>query len=898
MKQRQWNIIACFALVVIVNISIFAFISPMKNNTQKPTTNNIIQDSGPIIPKLISTDYDINYRMVKYAQAKQYRADNAPAISGAEDMLGVIRFEGMINYPGPPHFPGSYRLIVLRNGTSYLLNVSHYMDVGIQSEVRLLPGYGYQGGLEMEYVMKYNYDLTNFEPQIACGYNYGALIFGKNTTNNAIAIHSIQFNGTAFNQDYNYTIPNPSIFPGINDVKVYYATMSYIAGKYIDSGTNLPFAYGLNGSFGIAMDFTNLTTSLTDYQVFDDCILSIQPSYFVVTVIGQYIFTNKHIIMTNPTDKAIKHVTELPIEITYSMIPTYVKIGTVFTWNSSYMEAIPYAFLTLTSATSYYFQSQMYYNATSLTYEISWSIKIDPNVSLLTEQIEPDNMFKALLDFTDGQAFFGMDTRFKIWQMWDVRTGSVSNIWFDWYIPYKLIKYDTTNPALEIWWGDSRGIWFTQFNGDMKNVLTIGNSSVSHIVNQRLDVSHSKGTDSFQFTISGYLERENDEICEVGIVPLIGIGQGDLYDPVPKLFTVNSRYEFLNTNQQCGVVLRPRINFQGTGSKIIEFFVSFDSDFCPVIKTFFGLNYVAYNMYVLVWERYNNGTYTQKVLNNAYMAKSALYMYSYALETGISIEDSHMLDELHFFSNGLEYSPYNVFFTTSNASVLVTDKVTNDTLYNYYTQFQDPLVLPIAAKYDFFIRYFSNLDRFGLDFNLVNTLVNGTQVTTDSIRILSPTARIVIKDFANSTIKDVIVNKNVEGQYVNLGLDIATIILSNNYNYTILFYLSKNNVTISYSLPSLSSIILRLALGKYHYIITDTDGNEILEKDIEFTTSTSISVGSWTLQFPNDPRVQAQTQINIMVSIIAIAGIAAAGIVLANEFAKRRKPNKRQWGTT
>lgn len=888
-------IISIAILMILPSFILNSPVMPGKETTlipTKPGPSNAGTFDDPIV-----TDYNIYYRMVKYAQAKQYRSDNAPAISAAQDMLDIVRFEGLD--VGGDHYPGSYRMIVLRNGTLYLMNVTGFMAVG-QQERKLLPGYGYQNGMEIEFVAKYNYDLTNFEPQIACQYSTsgvidtGVSIWGRNLTNNAIAVHCIKYNSTGFTQIYNFTIPNPVLFPGISNVKIYHASPKFIAGKFIDSGSNVPFAYSLNDSLGLAGDITNLTTSITDYQAFDDCVLSVQSSSMAIPVIGQYVITNKHIIMLDTSGVSIKYNIEMPVEILYSAIPTYKRISNVYIFNSSSTETIYYAFMSLNSARGFYVTFQTVYNATSFTYEIATTIQADPNVSFLTQQIEPDNIFKSMLDFTDGQFFNGMDTRFKNWQTWDVRTGSVSNIWFDWYIPYKIIKYDNTYPALEVWWGDSRGIWFTQFNGEIDNILTIGNSSVSHVVNQRVDVSHAQGTDSFQFTISGYLERNTSDICEVGLIPLIGVGLGDLTNPNPRLFTINKQYEFLNILDG-GVVLRPKINFQGTGSKIIEFFVSFESEFCPIIKTIIGLNYVAYNVYFLAWERYNNGTYTQKVLTGSFEAKSALFTYSFALETGISIQDSHMLDELHFFSNGLEYSPYNVFLTSPNSSILVTDKVTNDTLFDDYVMFQDPLPLPIPAKYEFYCRLYSTIDNYGFPFELCRVYVNGTQVTTPSVRVLSPSANIVVRDFSDLIVLNKTIHKNIDGQYIDLGLPIASIVLSNQYSFTVDFFLTRNDKTIYYQLPPDAMIILRLALGEYHYIALDLNGTELEEKDITFKAT---DIPSITLGKKSEPEaVPIPVELNIIIAVIAIAGITGAGIVLASLFKRGPKKNKRMpWG--
>jgi hypothetical protein len=875
------SILIIIALVIIPVLT--CFIIPVGDSTQIYKVETLSTSTIPIPD--FSTKYNIHYRMVNYDEVHRYSADNSPTINGAVDYIDISILRPTLSGNGSEN---SYRTLVLKNGSILVFNVTNIHDGFTWYET------GLEKGIDISYLLKWNLDMDEFELQKAFTTPTELVCLGKNTTTDEISIFQLKFTGTHFDYMSNVTIPNPGLFTSINDMKIYSAIYqtpySYIAGKFRDGTTNIPFGYSLDGSFSIVQDFTNVSISTTDCLIFDDAILSLQPSSIVIY---SFSLTNKHVFMVDGSSKIVYNNTIEQIPLSY--VPAYFRVSKPFNWVIAgtvtyFYETLIWNYLTTTFNTYRLFVNY------STDYGVFYTIEKDQNIGFLPQQIESDVTIKIMTDLSDGVVLFGQDTRFKIWQTWFISSGSRSGLFFDIYIPYKLITYEevSNRESFEIWFGDSRGLFFAAFNANDSGILDYGNSSVNKIVSQQCHVSHAQGTSNFQYTISGYLERNSTNICEIGIIPLYAQPTGNPNFPDPTMLSVSSLYTFDN-NIDGGIILQPSENFRGIGSNIIEFQVRFDADYCPLSVDYLGLKYIALNIYYLAWEKYDNGTYTQKLLKTTFTAKSALFMYSFALESAITIQDSHMLDELHVFNNGIEYSAYNLVFTAPNASLLVTDKFTNETLYNAGTWFSDPIKLPIAAKYEFWLRYYSTLDNLGFPWELVQTYINGSQVTTENIRVLSPNANIVVKDFSNTVIKNLTINRYIDGNYINIGLPIASIILSNQHDFTVDFFLTRNQKTIYYQLPPDTQIILRLALGKYTYIVMDLNGTEIEKKDIEFKSNDipSITLGKKTI-----PEAQPiPTELNIIIAVISIAGITGAGIVLASAFKKQGKPGKKlPWG--
>jgi len=891
------------AILCFVVISTIICITPAQVTIQTKTNPFSPQqiNSSSANETTVDTEYNIHFRMVKYASTLQY-AGNVHAINQFTDVIGIARMMNITTYRGK-----DYRVQGLTNGTLYVFNLTDVTSPSPQ-ETMLVQG------MNLGFVSKWNLDTSDFEPQKLCsndvGPGFSALprisIAGRNKTDNSLVIKVLGFNETdlTFYSVYNLSIPIPSCLTNLNGLGIYWAFYDsreseyLISGKYLNGTTKIPFAYEIDDSSGsVILDMTNLTTSATDWQAFDDVILSMQPCY---NNGGFWLLTNKHVMLTpySFTKTILNYQIQ---EILYNSI--YHSVGRVFSFSDytvNFYEILSWNYMLSVGLSG----KQFILIANFSVYDINLpnagivlELREDPHLSLTSQIIDRDTIIKCASDFQDGVIFLGSDKRFDMWQTWTVGSGSIGGF-FDVYMPFSYIQQIGSSigvnkpvEGFEYWYGDSRALWVVQFSLNDAAIFSVGNSSAKHVVSERIAISHSRGTNSFQFTISGYLERATGNIAEIGMIPLY-MKPYAVLGGIPTMLSVTTINHFLSSSG--GVLIRPINNYQATGAKIIDFQVSCEGDYCPITIAAFGYQIVGVYMTYIVWERYTNGTYTQKLMTDDIgLSKSALLLYSYSLETSITIQDSHLLDELHVFVDKLENNPYFVVFNTFNASLLVTDKITNKTLYDQATIFSDPCSLPIASKYEFYIRLFSTLDNLGFPFELVQVFVNNSQVSTDYIRILSPNANIVIRDFSNVIIINKTINRYVNGSYINLGLAIATIITSNQYPVAVDFFISRNGKSVHYQLPPETSIILRLALGTYHYLAMDLNGTTLQERDITFKSNElpSITLGKKIATVP------VPTELNIIVAVISIGGITGAAIVVASMFRGRvKKPNKTPWG--
>jgi hypothetical protein len=885
MKPRQWLAVG-FLVGFFMILPMFLQTTPQKQDVEQinsPVT--LINDSAVNVTNIQQTSYNVHYRLIGYQEVFSYTSVAYSSI------IGIARL--VVQGPSPPT-PKSYRVAGLANGTllvSNITNVMHTFEGQIYLESELVKGVTFQE------LPSFDIDTTDFEMQRMIEYEgLDAIVFGMNKTTKEAMGYYLRYNEVTLEFDYlhNYTILLPSLFGSINDLTTYdlfhsFGSTNFIAsGKYINGTGNVPFCYAIDYFTGnVIKDYINLTTSTTNYHFYSDVVYAVRDS----SSLGLIICTNKDMVeFSSGFGLAVKH--------DYPDIP--LSSNLIFNFGFGIDEYplfyFPYCFYDIASSTSGAFLVSF-----NWTY---FNVKSDPfSFVLLNEMIDQDTLIKATTDLNDGVFFFGEDKNFDVWQTWAIGSGSISGGAFDLYMPIKIHKYPNYSyykGGFELWFADSRGLWVAIFNLDDTGVIDVGHSNVNKIVSQRIDVKHEAGTDNFQYTVSGYLERITTDLVEIGIVPLFAMPTA-IETAEPQMFSTRTTHEFIN-EENGGIFLRPTRTFIGTGGKITEFTVTFDAGYCPLLAFVFGSGFTLVPLQVqyVVYERYSNGTYTQKLLRTSFNSKSAFAQSSFILKTSISIQDSHMLDEIRVLSDGIEYNPYSLTFTKPDVMLKVIDKITNKTLFNKEVRFSDPLPVPIPAKYEFALRYFSSIDFFGLDFGLVNTYVNGTQVSTDIIRVLSPSARIITTDFANVTISDVTITKSINGQYINLPLPVATIIISNQYNFTITFFLTKGTTTISYSIPSESAILLRLALGNYRYIVTDDKGSEILDKRVTFSGSTSITIGEKAvLQFPFDPSaVQASAAEKIFFGIFGVIGAAAVGIVIAYTWAKRgqNKAKRKPWG--
>lgn len=771
---------------------------------------------------------------------------------GYNSKFKQFKYEKIHTYSGPVNpntqligfFPLTaigHRLLIFTNGTIIVFNITDSMP--------------------MNYTKWFiqSIDISDFQPVKASSMAGNSRLFltGYNKTNDKIIIKSIKINADGtLNEEYNVTVHHPINLTSVTSITIKSAvaptdTFVTIAGNYINNSESIPFIYEVKYDGSTVYDVLNLN-STNDYQLFDDSVF-----YCYSSAPGSiyYITTNEQVITWTRQTSTIYDKINLNISLNLLLHVDFSDFhvtggGIINDW---------FGFSTLESIST--FKPEFYLVEIDISYNL-FVTKTDKLFAWLIETIAPDNIFGSMPDSSDSNLVFGADKNLRIWQEFISTTGDQAGA-FNWYYPVSFIKSSGDN-KFEIGFADTRGFWVSQFSSNLDEFYNISTTKITSIYNNRVSIEHLKGTSKFTIRISGVIERNDTNVVEIGVMPLLIDSGSELF------FTVDSVYNVTNE-----ILITPIQNFFGIGSKNIEFNVAFESEFAPIIDTLSGIEYVDLLVDYVIYEKYSNGTYTQAYYSsNNDEVKSFLFFFDYDMETQVVLVDSHLLEELHIEVDGIEYEPYGIKFFKPWGNVTIRDKITNDTLFEgTYTFFSDPLNIPIPSKYEFWISYYSNLDYFGFDFNLVNTFINETEITTESVRILSPNAEIVVKDFSDDILYNKTFSKNEDGEYIKIGLDVAQIIISNQYNFTIWFYLRKNEKSIAYQLPPTTSIVLRLALGTYRYLVTDVDGNEIIDDEIEFDAAETLVIGEFSFEIGTIP-VVGITTLDLVVATLIVIGMA------------------------
>ncbi|MEX2715491.1 MAG: hypothetical protein Q6370_004225, partial [Candidatus Sigynarchaeota archaeon] len=102
----------------------------------------------------------------------------------------------------------------------------------------------------------------------------------------------------------------------------------------------------------------------------------------------------------------------------------------------------------------------------------------------------------------------------------------------------------------------------------------------------------------------------------------------------------------------------------------------------------------------------------------------------------------------------------------------------------------------------------------------IKLFVNGERVTTNQPYMLLEVSNITILDFANSILYQHTYNFTVNGIYIDIGLPIMYVTITNNKSAEVIVYLTKNSVTMTIPIAAGFSIDIRIATGAYHYVAT------------------------------------------------------------------------------
>lgn len=845
-----------FFISIIMLASFFAFSIPVNNKTDEIST------TGIPVSFISSEEQELVNREITVFNP-EYKFVSRDRIQGYSPVIDILN--GIIHEMVPLSTSYDADMVLdsamLKNGTVFCYNTT-YGDTSVTKQV-------YSQGANYTLRFKQDLALSGYSVIQYDGYSENIFVAYTEILSQNILVIRYNLNATAMNftQYGNVTIHWPAnMTAGLTNIldmrtSTWYSITNFVSicGYYRNaSSDHIPFLYDIPiDMVSPILDDMYLNSSDTYRNYFGQAILAIVEEDYMSTVISG----SSHVLLTNTRliDCMIEgYVPYFFMNITLRESIDYIteyyvacNIIDMFMNEITDMQLLHqvtfiYSVFVIIPVSSYRTESVIaYWNSSGYTwYPVQY--KVTSMFSMGTTRIGQGNFFHAITDLGRGIFVMQTDSYLNQYVQDEIVTTEPAGF-FDLFMPISIdiMKSEGLKKGsiLRIGFASRGSMWVAQFSDRSVDIFSIGTTHVLGVLINRAYITHDSGTKYFRYKLSGTLERNPntaDEIVEVGIYPVY-VGARELFGIMIPFSTISREIYssgFYSTNQIIGFKIIPVQNFIGFGNRFIDFSIEFDSEmlFGTVTSSLYEI--VNIILHAVVYEKYANGTYSQAYLSSnspvpTTAIASFIMSFDYDLQTTIIIQNSHLLDELHVFVGEQEFNPYNVIFDMPTMSVVVTDKYTLETLYNESSVlFADPIVLNIPSKYEFYVSYFSTLDKFGFSFDLVSTFINGTEVSTEFIRVLTPSAEIVIKDFANAVLENTTVNRFLNGSYIKIGLDIAQVIISNQYsNRTIDFYLTRGETTIYYQVPSSTSFILRLALGDYEYLIEDATTGEVLFDD-------------------------------------------------------------------
>jgi hypothetical protein len=802
-------------------------------------------------PEPVKTAYNIRYRSLGYQRVLTH--------SGISPVVHVVDYAVMGN---------TYGVYVLESGSITVFNRTAPSTVN---------GYNVSThGITSTSIASFNIEhlvTTSTNIFYLCGYD---------TSDDTIGIRSFTVypNGT-ISETRQTTIYNPLNFTGISQTSIEMFIFDpepylLVGGYYTNNSNDIPFLYKVSSDFSSIEDYILLNSSETYYQNFNDTILYTpvrESGGNVLTII-----TNKDILRYTYSTTTIDSREDLIEPIQYTTMDTHFTRKTGSAGSSGY-QSFGYIQYDLFGTVTFDAYTVKRYQV-GIEYAYNFTLN-DQVPSLEMELFQEENYIGCLPDFADGIITVGFDNYFETWNDFLFDTGVTGGI-LDVHFPIGIGSL-VGEQLIEIAFGNTKGLWIATLSIDDDGVLEIGNSRILQISSTNALITHDRGTSNFRYRVSGFMERSpnnSSELVEIGIVPIYIRPINNKY-----MLSTSELWEFSDITDG-GIIVDQISNFISFANDLVEFNVVFETKFCPLTYTpIAGYSLLDMQISYVVYEVYSNNTYTQTLMDGYLESKSRFYDYDYELETQLVIEDSHLLDELNVFLGGVQFDPFSLVYDNASLDVVVIDKITGDDIFNETAVlFSDPFVANIPAKYEFFLKYYSNFDKFGVDFGDFNTTVNGTEVTSEFVRVLSPNALVTIADFGEEVIFNDTINKYRNGTYISIGLDVITLTVSNRFNRTMNFYLTKGDTEIFIQMPAGFSLERRVVLGTYTFRVEEVNGTLVEEDTFTMEEPRTISFG-FGEEITVDLRDYGFTFVDIIVSI----AMGAAVLVVLEIYINRRR---------
>jgi len=269
---------------------------------------------------------------------------------------------------------------------------------------------------------------------------------------------------------------------------------------------------------------------------------------------------------------------------------------------------------------------------------------------------------------------------------------------------------------------------------------------------------------------------------------------------------------------------------------------------------------------------------------------------------------------LNFFSNvdGLGIPFANLHVVLDGVPLTMTNPVIPHVLYHLYVSdfrgrllFDEVLNLNDTGIYvdigldiavQIHIRYYSVLDSFGFDFSLANLYIDGVRTPIDDPIMDHEIINFVVRDFANRILYNQTWNLTATGIFVDIGMNITTLKVQNNFNMSVIFHYRIAGVANSFPLAGGEIYEVRIALGIYSWWVTDDGGypmEDIYGDDIVDTKNVAgpgtVSFG-WVDVEPGEINNYTSSLLDYVLVLVILGVVIGIVVILGS----RITPEKRK----
>jgi hypothetical protein len=182
--------------------------------------------------------------------------------------------------------------------------------------------------------------------------------------------------------------------------------------------------------------------------------------------------------------------------------------------------------------------------------------------------------------------------------------------------------------------------------------------------------------------------------------------------------------------------------------------------------------------------------------------------------------------------------------------------------------------------------FYSSVDYYGgIGFDIVKLFVNGTRYVVPDVVAPSVMINVTLKDYANNTVYSMALNTTVLGTYLDLGLNLVPIAITNNFGHGVLLHYSIGSLSVVTAVGARDTITLRYAPSNFSWWISDANNVRLGYENGTYyggtqsiTTSTTIDFG-WTAAAITP--VVDPTNTYVIILMLAAGFGAGIGIPLA-----------------